>query len=105
MLLRKYTHRRKLNETNIKFVDFWDVIPYDLVIMDQRFGEIRFLTLQDTILKIPRKLVQKVMMLNKLAFRYGLLALDLLTHSYFDSRNRGFPFTTPLKPGVCNELV
>jgi len=79
MLLRKHPHRRKLNETNIKFVVFWDVMSYNLVIMDQRFGENRFLTLQDTNLKISRKLVQRIMMLNSLAFRYGVLALYLQT--------------------------
>jgi len=62
-------------------------MPYNLVIMNQRFGENRFLTLQDTILKTARKLVQKVMTLTSLTFRYGLLVLDLRTHSYFDSRN------------------
>ena len=82
MLLRKYTHRRKLNETNIKFVAFWDVMPYNLVIMSQRFGENRFLTLQDTNLKTSRKLVQKVMALTSLvsdmAYLYWIFRITLI---------------------------
>jgi len=98
MLLRKYTHRRKLNETNTKFVVFRDVMPYNLVIMSQRFRENRFLALQDTKLKTSRKLLQNVMALTSLAFRCGSRVLDLQNHSYFDSRNvklavpQGFSF-------------
>jgi len=66
--------------------------------MCQRFGQNRFLTLQDTNFKISRKLVLKIMALTSLAFRYGLLVLDLQNYSYFDSRNmklavpQGFSF-------------
>jgi hypothetical protein len=54
--------------------------------MNQIFGENRFLTLQDTNLKISRKLVGKVVRLTALAFRNRLLILDIQTHSYCDSR-------------------